>query len=351
MQDHPSTPDDDRDGTASSRLTFGQKLRAERESQGLSIEEVAEATRVGIHHLRALEGDDFGALPGDVFVTGYLRAYAQCLGVEADPMIQQYTRERSRGMPAPADGRKDVIEEMSRILNVAEAKKRRGRSLLRLGVLASIVVLATIAAWWIYSPDADEPQRPKLEPTASVPGTRAEAPAGRTPTPVVVEEPVATKPKPSKEPADVASIPDESSSAESDRAPQPAERAKLRTEAPAARRSAPTVRKPAALHIPDHGVGTLVEDHELVGEGDRFTEGAAVWFWTRVRGGRAGQRIHHVWSREGVEKARVSLRLGGPHWRTHSRKRLWPGSAGEWAVEARDDSGRVLARREFVCVP
>jgi hypothetical protein len=113
----------------------------------------------------------------------------------------------------------------------------------------------------------------------------------------------------------------------------------------------PTKSGSSTLSIPDFGVGTGVENRQLVGRADRFTEGTRVWFWTRVEGANAGQRIDHVWLRDGVEAARVSLELGGPRWRTHSVKMLHPGSSGEWAVEARDAAGHTLARRRFVAVP
>ena len=106
-----------------------------------------------------------------------------------------------------------------------------------------------------------------------------------------------------------------------------------------------------SMNIPEHGVGTAVENRQLAGENNRFAEGTAVWFWTRVEDGNSGETIHHVWLREGVEADRISLKLGGSSWRTYSRKTLGPESAGNWAVEARDERGRVLARREFLCVP
>ncbi len=119
-----------------------------------------------------------------------------------------------------------------------------------------------------------------------------------------------------------------------------------RTEIPA-----DIVGEPAGMNIPDHGLGAAVENRQLVDENDRFSEGTAVWFWTRVEDGTPGDTIHHVWLREGVEATRISLKLGGSPWRTYSSKTLWPESAGNWAVEARDETGRVLARREFLCVP
>jgi hypothetical protein len=97
------------------------------------------------------------------------------------------------------------------------------------------------------------------------------------------------------------------------------------------------------------GVGTAVAERELQGEADRFDAGAEVVFWTRVNDGAEGDRIVHVWQREGETVFTLDLEVGGPRWRTWSVKKLHPGSAGSWSVEARDPEGRVLARAEFVC--
>jgi hypothetical protein len=64
--------------------------------------------------------------------------------------------------------------------------------------------------------------------------------------------------------------------------------------------------------------------------------------------GQRGQVIRHVWIYEGRTQQTITLRLGSPDWRTHTNKTL--GHAGSWAVEARDDKGRVLARAAFTCV-
>jgi hypothetical protein len=105
----------------------------------------------------------------------------------------------------------------------------------------------------------------------------------------------------------------------------------------------------AHLTVSEFGVGRRVVNHRLEGRGDRFEEGSVVWFSTRVLGGTSGERIRHVWFRGGEAVQSIGLPLGGPHWRTHSQKTLW--GTGRWSVEARDESGTVLARAEFSCVP
>jgi hypothetical protein len=105
------------------------------------------------------------------------------------------------------------------------------------------------------------------------------------------------------------------------------------------------------LSVSEYGVGTDVVDLELKGKGDQFDEGTKVVFLTRVVGGTEGDRIRHVWFHDKEEVVSIGLTIGGAHWRTYSRKTLGPGSAGPWAVEARDSEDHVLARAEFTCVP
>lgn len=130
-------------------------------------------------------------------------------------------------------------------------------------------------------------------------------------------------------------------------APAVAEEPRVEPAPPPAERPRPS----STLSVPEHAVGTEVVDRRLVGVSERFPAGTRVWFWTRVLGGRPGQRIRHVWIRDGMVIDTITLTLGGRHWRTYSFKTVYPGSSGRWAVEARDENGVVLARSEFSCGP
>ena len=114
---------------------------------------------------------------------------------------------------------------------------------------------------------------------------------------------------------------------------------------------APVPRETAVgtLRVTESGVGRRIVNLKLEGESDRFEPGTRVSFATRVLGGQRGGAIRHAWLRDGRLEQTISLRLGGPDWRTHSNKTL--GRAGAWAVEARDETGLVLARVEFDCRP
>ena len=70
--------------------TFGEELKRERELRGIGLREVAEATKVNIRYLEAMERNDFEHLPGGVFNRGFVRAYAQFIGVDPDAMVNAY---------------------------------------------------------------------------------------------------------------------------------------------------------------------------------------------------------------------------------------------------------------------
>lgn len=72
----------------------GERLRQTREEQGLSLAQVAIETRILQQSLIALEEGNYNALPGDVVTKGFLRNYAQFLGLPVDEMIELYRRDR-----------------------------------------------------------------------------------------------------------------------------------------------------------------------------------------------------------------------------------------------------------------
>ena len=62
--------------------SLGGYLRKQRELQQLSVAEIAQTTRIPARILRLIENDRFDELPADVFVRGFLRAYAHAVGLE-----------------------------------------------------------------------------------------------------------------------------------------------------------------------------------------------------------------------------------------------------------------------------
>jgi cytoskeleton protein RodZ len=70
--------------------SVGVYLRELREQKGVSLEDMARATRVGRMQLEALEGESFLELPAPVFVKGFIRAYCQFLDTKPDEALDHY---------------------------------------------------------------------------------------------------------------------------------------------------------------------------------------------------------------------------------------------------------------------
>jgi cytoskeletal protein RodZ len=300
----------------------------------MRLVDIAKSTRVGIHHLAALEHEDFGALPNDVFVKGYIRVYAECLGLDPDGLVEEYLRLARENRPEQgSNGEDPVLREMSRLLVPAEERGFRLRPLLAVGGV--LVVLAVLVGLWMIGSGDD----------TQIASGRVEA--SRAIRPDVTVDPAAVQATPAKD----AAPPVEPPPAVIDPVPQEQAAKPLKVEtrptAPPPQEPQPQL-APANLSIPSFGVGTGVENRQLVGEASSFPAGTRVFFWTRVLGGRNGDTIRHVWLHEGRVIAGTKLRLGGSHWRTQSRKTLR--ALGHWTVEARDAAGNVLVRTEFDCV-
>jgi cytoskeletal protein RodZ len=76
--------------------SFGETLRRERELRQISLREISEATKINLRYLDALERDDFRHLPGGVFNKGFVRAYAQFIGIDPESMVMAYLEEEGR---------------------------------------------------------------------------------------------------------------------------------------------------------------------------------------------------------------------------------------------------------------
>lgn len=74
----------------------GALLRAVRESQGHRLEDISAHTKVGMGHLSAIEGDDYGALPAPVYVRGFVTEVAKFLKLDASQVGRTYVRRYRR---------------------------------------------------------------------------------------------------------------------------------------------------------------------------------------------------------------------------------------------------------------
>jgi len=69
---------------------FGGKLRDARERRGISLRQIANATKISIAALEALERNDISRLPGGIFSRAFVRSYATEVGLDPDATIQEF---------------------------------------------------------------------------------------------------------------------------------------------------------------------------------------------------------------------------------------------------------------------
>ena len=69
---------------------IGSSLRAARMRQGLELSQAEHDTRIRAKYLRALEDERFDVLPGAAYTKGFLRTYADYLGLDAQPFVDEY---------------------------------------------------------------------------------------------------------------------------------------------------------------------------------------------------------------------------------------------------------------------
>jgi len=70
--------------------SFGEELRRERELRGVPLREIAEATKVNLRFLQALERNEFDTIPGGLFIRGFIRAYATHIGADPEKLVNAY---------------------------------------------------------------------------------------------------------------------------------------------------------------------------------------------------------------------------------------------------------------------
>lgn len=110
-----------------------------REQRHLSIEDVSNHLRLSLRQVKALESDDFAALPEAVITRGFIRNYARMLEIDAEPLLQAYHAY------VPDAGPHAFTIQSANILIAGNDKRPWAKY-----ILASLLVALLLGAWLIY---------------------------------------------------------------------------------------------------------------------------------------------------------------------------------------------------------
>src|SRR3954454_23924954 len=149
---------------------IGTSLREARLRQGLDFPELEQAIKIRGKYLRALEDEEFEVLPAQTYVKGFLRAYAEYLGLDGQLYVDEYNSRYVAGAEEDA-----TLRARSRAAAVHQQRRRRIESRAVVLTLLGIAALAAlvIVAW--KSGGTTEQNIPGLSTATRTTGTSAAA--------------------------------------------------------------------------------------------------------------------------------------------------------------------------------
>ena len=109
--------------------SLGTKLRAAREAKGLTASQAGEATHIKVQVIEQLERDDFKKIAAPIYGKGFIKLYAQFLGLDPAPLIHEYVSKVVPSAPAREPGlHPDAIRGIAKTSQTpAEAAPKTGQ--------------------------------------------------------------------------------------------------------------------------------------------------------------------------------------------------------------------------------
>jgi cytoskeleton protein RodZ len=137
---------------------LGTSLREARVRQGLDYPQVELATKIRSRYLRALEDEQFDALPAETYVKGFLRTYADYLGLDGQLYVDEFS-SRFGGI--------DLDEERAPRRVSPRARRERGleRKVVLLGLAGIVALAALVIVAWRFG--GSSPSTPSVLPPQS----------------------------------------------------------------------------------------------------------------------------------------------------------------------------------------
>jgi hypothetical protein len=147
---------------------FGATFKKARESKGISLDQIAHQTRISTRFLAAIENEEFQLLPGGIFSRGFVRSFAEAVGIDPAQAVADY--ERLSSVPQPG------IDPPAAA--AVPPKTERHLYPVAVGILA-----IAVAIFYLMTRESGH----KSEPVTPTPTT---APAAQPPSPAPAPEPV-----------------------------------------------------------------------------------------------------------------------------------------------------------------
>lgn len=88
---------------------LGQRLRQERESKGLSLEDLQKLTKIQKRYLLGIEEGNYEVMPGKFYVRAFIKQYCEAIGLDTDAIFEEYKSD------IPSTQTEDMPQQLSRV--------------------------------------------------------------------------------------------------------------------------------------------------------------------------------------------------------------------------------------------
>ncbi len=163
-------------GERPGEMRIGERLEAARIRASLDLATVEDQTKIRRKYLRALEDERWDELPSSAYAKGFLRSYAELLGLDAEAIVDEYRRQVEVDPEPSMHPLGDRVLEGRR-----RAGARRQGSSGRLWALGAVLLLgaAVIVALIVGGDESEPPPREPAEAPQAGDGAAAKAPDGK----------------------------------------------------------------------------------------------------------------------------------------------------------------------------
>ena len=153
---------------------FGARLRDARERRGVSLRQIADATKISVAVLEALERNDISRLPGGIFGRAFVRSYAVEVGLDPEATIQDFITQFPNDSVVAGHPPSDQVED-----NVAVESERRTAGTFLWMIVVSVPIAAALLYFATIGRHAAADAGPPAPVGSSTPSRAAAAAAAR----------------------------------------------------------------------------------------------------------------------------------------------------------------------------
>jgi cytoskeleton protein RodZ len=160
--------------------SFGERLRREREMRGVSLDDIADATKIGTRLLRALEEEHFELLPGGIFNKGFVRAYSKYLGLNEEEAVADYLEAAGETVPDPRVIAEQNSSRIDRSSGESGPSRQAGFPIIPVLILL-LLIAAGAGGWQIYQ-ERERDREAKRQAAAAASSMGSATPVASSPT-------------------------------------------------------------------------------------------------------------------------------------------------------------------------